>query len=57
MVQDTRDWAHNPEVGGSNPPPATDIAQVTGPSAGYGGGLMIVMWAADSAGRDPTHMD
>jgi hypothetical protein len=46
-------WAHNPEVAGSNPAPATKLVQVKGPVAGDGGRALIVLpavcpwdWAA-----------
>jgi hypothetical protein len=35
-------WAHNPEVGGSNPPPATSKNHHRGPRTGQVGGLGVV---------------
>src|SRR5580693_773592 len=45
-------WAHNPEVAGSNPAPATKLVQVRGPSAEDGGRafcMMAAWWQQDRA--------
>src|SRR5580700_9118601 len=47
-------WAHNPEVAGSNPAPATRKLQVRGLIAGNGGRALIFVaagWQHDRQGR------
>src|ERR1700728_2053371 len=45
-------WAHNPEVAGSNPAPATKLVQVRGPVAGDGSrafDFVAAWWSARRA--------
>jgi hypothetical protein len=46
------DLAHNPEVAGSNPAPATKLVQVRGPEAGDGGRAFLLSVGGSLAGSN-----
>ena len=47
-------WAHNPKVGGSNPPPATNICNHLGPLSRAAFSILSVSCPCSPWGREPS---